>query len=246
VLSDTFADMLNRLHSHFSWFTWIHWWQVALNVGLFFSVCVMGILGIRRAFFFLALIPLGFIPFSYARVWLQMFLDRLLGTRASTLRLLVVLTSLGVVCDVVMIAQFFTARAGTPTLLLHGPGISWIGPIWFSAHALFFLGSAVVRLGQRLVRLLGHLLPPRSLSDPGPVTSPERRQFLHSMGVLGAGAPFFISLSNVKLSYDFRVEERDIFLPHWPKELDGLRIAHLSDIHVGGSMIEGDCCTWRR
>jgi predicted MPP superfamily phosphohydrolase len=56
------------------------------------------------------------------------------------------------------------------------------------------------------------------------------------MSVLGAGAPFFISLSNVKLSYDFRVEERDIFLPHWPRELDGLRIAHLSDIHVGGSM----------
>jgi predicted MPP superfamily phosphohydrolase len=228
--------MLNKLHSHFSWFTWIHWWQVALNVGLFPSVCVMGILGTRRAFFFLALIPLGFLPFSYARVWLQTFLDRLLGARASTLRLLVILTGLGVVCDVVMIAQFLTARAGTPTLLLHGPRISWIGPIWFSAHALFFLGSVVVRLGQRLVRLLGHLLPPRSLNDPEPVASPERRQFLQSMGVLGAGAPFFISLSNVKLSYDFRVEERDIFLPHWPKELDGLRIAHLSDIHVGGAM----------
>jgi predicted MPP superfamily phosphohydrolase len=59
------------------------------------------------------------------------------------------------------------------------------------------------------------------------------------MGILGAGAPFFISLSNVKLSYDFRVEEREIFLPHWPRELDGLRIAHLSDIHVGGSMNRG-------
>jgi predicted MPP superfamily phosphohydrolase len=199
----------------------------------------MGILGTRRAFFLLALIPLAFIPFSYARVWLQMFLDRLLGARASTLRLLVVLTGLGVVCDVVMIAQLLTARAETPTLLLHGPGISWIGPIWFSAHALFFLGSAVVRLGQRVVRLLGQLLPLRSLSDPAPVASPERRQFLQSMGVLGAGVPFFISLSNVKLSYDFRVEERDIFLPHWPKELDGLRIAHLSDIHVGGSMNRG-------
>jgi hypothetical protein len=231
--------MLNRLHSNFSWFTWIHWWQIALNVGLFLSACVMGIMGTRRAFFLLVLIPLAFIPFSYARVWLQMFLDRLLGARASTLRLLVVLTGLGVVCDVVMIAQLLTARTGTPTLLLHGPGITWIGPIWFSAHALFFFGYAVVRLGQGLVRLLGYLLPPRSLSDPEPVASPERRQFLQSMGVLGAGVPFFISLSNIKLSYDFRVEERDIFLPHWPKELDGLRIAHLSDIHVGGSMNRG-------
>jgi hypothetical protein len=56
------------------------------------------------------------------------------------------------------------------------------------------------------------------------------------VGVLGAGAPFFVSLSNVKLSYDFRVEEREITLPSWPQALDGLRVAHLSDIHVGGSM----------
>ena len=64
----------------------------------------------------------------------------------------------------------------------------------------------------------------------------ERRQFLHQVGVLGAGAPFFVSLSNVKLSYNFRVEEHEITLPQWPQTLDGLRIAHLSDIHVGGSM----------
>jgi predicted MPP superfamily phosphohydrolase len=196
----------------------------------------MGVLGTRRAFFLLVLIPLAFIPFSYARVQLQTFLDRLLSAQASTMPVLVVLTGLGVVCDVVMIAQLLTARAEKPTLLLHGPGISWIGPIWFSAHALFFLGYAGVKLGQGVIFLLGYLLPSHSPDALEPVASPERRQFLQSMGVLGAGAPFFISLSNIKLSYDFRVEERDIFLPHWPRELDGLRIAHLSDIHVGGSM----------
>jgi len=54
--------------------------------------------------------------------------------------------------------------------------------------------------------------------------------------VLGAGAPFFVSLSGVKLSYDFRVEAREISLPYWPQALDGLRVAHLSDIHVGVGM----------
>jgi predicted MPP superfamily phosphohydrolase len=215
---------------------WIHWWQVALNIVLFLSAIVLGIVGARRAFFLLTLIPLAFLPFSYARVRLQAFLARLLGAQASTIRLLGVLAGLGVVCDVVMIAQLFTSRSENPTPLLHGPGIAWLGPIWFSAHALFFLGYAGVRLGHELVRLLGRLLPSRSPDDLEPVASPERRQFLQSIGVLGAGAPFFISLSNVKLSYDFRVEERDIFLPHWPKELDGLRVAHLSDIHVGGAM----------
>ncbi len=129
VLSDTFIDMPNGLHANFSWFTWIHWWQIALNAGLFLSACVMGILGARRAFFLLALIPLAFIPFSYARVWLQVFLDRLLSTGTSALRLLVVLTGLGVVCDVVMVVQLLTARNENPPLLLHGLGISWIGPI---------------------------------------------------------------------------------------------------------------------
>jgi predicted MPP superfamily phosphohydrolase len=45
-----------------------------------------------------------------------------------------------------------------------------------------------------------------------------------------------VSLSGVKVSYDFQVEEYDIRLPHWPAALDGLRVAHLSDIHVGGAM----------
>jgi len=43
-------------------------------------------------------------------------------------------------------------------------------------------------------------------------------------------------MSSIPLSYDFRVETREIFLPNWPVELDGLRVVHLSDIHVGGAM----------
>jgi hypothetical protein len=56
------------------------------------------------------------------------------------------------------------------------------------------------------------------------------------MGVMSVGAPFAVSLSGVPLSYDFRVEERQVPLPGWPRELDGFRVAHLSDIHVGGAM----------
>ncbi|MBM4255472.1 MAG: hypothetical protein FJ147_06185 [Deltaproteobacteria bacterium] len=146
------------------------------------------------------------------------------------------LSGLGVVCDVVMVAQLLTARTGEPLLLLHGPGISWVGPIWFSAHALFFLGDMGITVGSMVVRRVSSLVPSRVASTPEAIASPERRQFLQGMGIVGAGAPFFISLSNIKLSYDFRVEERELFFPHWPRELDGLRIAHLSDIHVGGAM----------
>jgi predicted MPP superfamily phosphohydrolase len=63
-----------------------------------------------------------------------------------------------------------------------------------------------------------------------------RRELLERVGVLAVATPFAVSLTGVHLSYDFRVEEREIELPHWPPALDGLRVAHLSDIHVGGGM----------
>lgn len=68
------------------------------------------------------------------------------------------------------------------------------------------------------------------------LASPARREFLQHAGLAGAAMPFFVSLSSVPLSYDLRVEPHDVELPGWPRELDGLRVAHLSDIHVGGGM----------
>lgn len=224
---------LNKSSVFLANFSWIHTWQLVLNVGLFLSAIVMGILATRRAFFILVLIPLAFIPFSYARVRLQTLLAGLLKGRPSTTKLLFVLTGLGVGCDVVMSTQLLTARSGNPHSFLQGPVISWIGAVWFSAHALLFLGYAIVKPVQWLVRLMSQVLQPRSASVPDTLASPERRQFLQHVGVVGAGAPFFLSLSSVKLSYNFRVEEHEITLPYWPQALDGLRIAHLSDIHVG-------------
>ena len=63
-----------------------------------------------------------------------------------------------------------------------------------------------------------------------------RREVLQQFALVGAAAPFAVSLSGVPLSYDFRVEERELALPGWPRGLDGLRVVHLSDIHVGGAM----------
>jgi predicted MPP superfamily phosphohydrolase len=54
--------------------------------------------------------------------------------------------------------------------------------------------------------------------------------------VAGVAIPFAASASGVSTSYDFRVEEREVTLPGWPRALDGLRVVHLSDIHVGAGM----------
>jgi predicted MPP superfamily phosphohydrolase len=51
--------------------------------------------------------------------------------------------------------------------------------------------------------------------------------------MFGAAAPFAVSLSGVPLSYDFRVDEHEIELPHWPPALDGLRVGVMADLHAG-------------
>src|SRR5262245_11130362 len=146
--------------------SWGQTWQVILHLSLFLAAIVMSLLGIRRALFLLALIPLAFLPFSYARVRLEMLLVQLLSSRESTAPVYVVLISLGILCDVVMLAQLLTARAEQRHFLLHGPGIEWLGALWFSAHGLFFLGDTIARLVYWFISLLFQTLLPHSADAP--------------------------------------------------------------------------------
>jgi hypothetical protein len=147
--------------------------------------------------------------------------------------------ALGVALDAIMVAQLLAARADDGAAWLRGAVVGWLGPVWFSAHALLFLGYATFAIGGALRRLLRRALRRRDAARAAPPAAGPligRRQFLRQYGAFGAAAPFAISLSGVPLSYDFRVDEHEIELPHWPHALDGLRVAHLSDIHVGGAM----------
>ena len=220
---------------------WLRLWLVTLNVGLLLVAMLLGTLVTRRGFFLALIVPLGLAPFAYARLRLQDAIERSL---ARLPRLLAVAIGAGVLLDFVLIAQLVTGRTADGMPWLHGPGVNWIGPVWFSAHALLFLAYAGLG-GARLARRLALRFLPRpaepadadelELSATG-LASPGRRQFLQHAGLVGAGLPFFVSVSSVPLSYDLRVEPRELVLPSWPRELDGLRVAHLSDIHVGGGM----------
>lgn len=222
---------------------WLRLWLAGLNLGLLAVAVVLGITVTRRALFLALLVPLAIVPFSYAR--LRLF-DALEPVLARWPRVLASATGAGVILDFVLAAQLATGRASEGLPMLHGPGVGWIGPVWFSAHALLFLGYAaagIVRTAHRLVlaawsRIARHgdQATPEDASPSAPLASPERRLFLQRASLAGAAVPFFVSLSGVPLSYDLRVDERDLELPGWPRELDGLRVAHLSDIHVGGGM----------
>jgi predicted MPP superfamily phosphohydrolase len=217
---------------------WVRLWLAALNAGLLLAALGLGIAwSSRRALFLAFLVPVAILPFSFARLRLHRAIAQALGARTG---LIATVAAAGIACDAILVAQLLTGRAASGPWLLSGPGVTWIGPVWFSAHGLLFLGYAVAgafRGARRLARRAWAWVAPAESARPvGAVESPARREFLQRAGLVGAGVPFFVSLSGVPLSYDLRVEERAIELPHWPPALDGFRVVHLSDIHVGGGM----------
>ena len=174
-----------------------------------------------------AIVVLMMWPFAHARMWLMRHLDRSFPMPRWAGATLAVIAA---VFDATMIGQLLTARASYGRPFLDGEITGWIGPVWFSSHAMIFFVLGLAGPTRRLVRWMrGRRRRPEPVSQ-------ERREFLRGAGQLGVGLPFAISLSGVETSYDFQVEEREIELSNWPRRLDGLRVAHLSDIHVGGAM----------
>ncbi len=224
---------------------WLRRWLLALNAGLVAAGVWLGATTTPRGYFLAALVPIAIAPFSYGRLRLFRSLAQHVdgGPRARfALRAFAVV---GLAFDVVLVAQLVTGRAPEQIGPLQAAGVVWVGPVWFSAHALYFLGCVVAGAARMFRRVGGRALaalrprPAPASGDAAIVDAPalpERREFLQRAALVGVGMPFAVSLSGVPLSYDFRVEEREIELPGWPRALDGLRVAHLSDIHVGGGM----------
>lgn len=210
-------------------------WLWTLGIALTGIALWMLASGARRSAFFALLVPPIFALFAYGRVRLYRQTAAGFSRRGQA-----ALLAAGMLCDAIMVVQLVTARGGAPGWL--SGWIAWLGPVWFSAHGLALLGYGglgVLRMPLRPWRWWrGRSLPalvPADAVDAGGVDL-ERRAFLRQAGAFGAVAPFALSLSGVPLSYDFRVEERTLRIPGLPPELDGLRVAHLSDIHVGGAM----------
>ncbi len=213
-------------------------WHICLNLFLLLAACAMWQWVTWRAVYLVAMVPIAIVPFSYARQRLHAYCLNLLGPSSLSLALF---SLVGMMFDAIMALQILTARSGDPLPFLHAPGISWIGALWYSAYGILVFGYAGLGILRGLIQLVQRgsawcRRHPSRHAQHESLPSPERRQFMQQVGLLGAGAPFLFSLSSVKLTYDFQVEERDLVLPAWPTALDGLRVAHLSDIHVGGEM----------
>jgi uncharacterized protein len=92
--------------------------------------------------------------------------------------------------------------------------------------------ATVVLVLRMTFQALGKLMGPAEFN-------PGRRRLLHAAGNLAMATPF------VALPYgalvgrlDFHVREVDVPIPGLPPDLDGLRLLHLSDIHLSAFLSE--------
>src|SRR5271169_585194 len=68
--------------------------------------------------------------------------------------------------------------------------------------------------------------------------SPSRRTFFHYAAVLAGGFPFLAATYGFAAGrLRYTIERVDVPVANLPPDLDGLRIAQLSDIHIGDYML---------
>jgi predicted MPP superfamily phosphohydrolase len=127
---------------------------------------------------------------------------------------------------------------GRPPRLLAAAAYLWHLLVLPAALALVATAALLSRARLWGRRLAGRGAPAEAVPAPPPAgTASEpatRRQFL---GVLTAAAPPLLTGAGVacsrRQSREFRVRPLDVTLPGLPSELDGLRLALVSDLHVG-------------
>jgi hypothetical protein len=112
------------------------------------------------------------------------------------------------------------------------PLVYGLGPFLFGAAALAYGMTATAVLVLRTAfHALGKLW--------GAEFHPGRRRALAAAGNLAMAAPFAaMGYGALFERLDFRVREIDVPVPGLPADLDGLRLLHLSDIHLGAFLNE--------
>jgi predicted MPP superfamily phosphohydrolase len=139
---------------------------------------------------------------------------------------------------IVAVRMFSGSLWGISRVPYIAPWIAWqfLGWIFCALVALYVLTKAVWRLGGWAVRKLGRSPTAEPLNRP---TAISRRQFLvratYAYGAVGVGFSAYGIWNAERLPV---ITRRTLVFPNLPPALNGLRIAHLSDVHAGIHMSE--------
>jgi len=138
---------------------------------------------------------------------------------------------------IVAVRMFTGSLWGISRVPYIAPFIAWqlLGWIFCALVALYILGKAVRGAWYVVRERLGHVHAPRTTDN----AQMSRRQFLaratYAYGAIGVGFSAYGIWSAERLP---ALTRRTLLFPDLPPGLDGLRIAHLSDVHAGIHMSE--------
>ena len=131
----------------------------------------------------------------------------------------------------------------------HGtmPLLRTLGRVGFYFQAFTILHLLIALLAEGLWRISRRAAPaPEEAEEDAPV-DPSRRTFLRTAALVSTGAATALGVGGYRQAYgDPEITRRDLAFPDLPLGLDGLRIAHLSDLHAGPLVGAGLLHQWRR
>jgi uncharacterized protein len=174
--------------------------------------------------------------FASPQLLLYLYLRERLPARAR-LWLAVIFTVFNIPWAIVAVRMFSGSLWGISRIPYIAPFIAWqfLGWIFCGLIALYLVGKGLWWAVSKVREIRGapsHLPPPTS-------PSLSRRQFLvratYAYGAAGIGLSAYGIWSAERLP---AITRRTLFFPDLPRPLDGLRIAHLSDVHAGVLMRE--------
>jgi predicted MPP superfamily phosphohydrolase len=123
-----------------------------------------------------------------------------------------------------LIQHFFTPGLGEWTV---GLARVWLVASFFAFFALQLVGAA----GWISHAMIGLIAPRSSSFEPG------RRDFFRYAAYLAASVPFLAATYGFAAGrLKYKVQRVEVPIADLPKELDGLKIVQLSDIHIGDFM----------
>ena len=114
-----------------------------------------------------------------------------------------------------------------------GPWERAVGRLWLIASCLGFLAVTVVGSLEWLSRSAMAALPVAQATR----VEPARHTVFRYAAYLAGGLPFLAAVYGATVGrLRYRVVTVDVPLAHLPPSLDGLRIVHVSDLHIGDFM----------
>jgi len=123
---------------------------------------------------------------------------------------------------------------GRYALLPRSRLLSEIAWLWFSSSMMAYVAICAVHI---VAWLWYRAFPHRAADEAGAPVNLGRRRFVQTATVVAGAAPFVgFAYGFAAERWQFQVREQELALETLPAALDGLRIAQLSDIHIGSFM----------